>query len=92
VPARKADNLTAISQPIVLKLWEPRLLATLWTSAACCRDNFTYFRLFKDAFFNSVDAESSDWVRVNNDLNRLWKESVLTQLKIQYHHLLVKTK
>jgi hypothetical protein len=33
--ARKADNLTAISQPIVYKMWEPRRLTTLWAFTAC---------------------------------------------------------
>jgi hypothetical protein len=28
-PARKADNLTAICEPIVWKMWVPRRLATL---------------------------------------------------------------
>jgi hypothetical protein len=34
-PARKADNLTAICEPIVLKMWEPRRVTTLWASTAC---------------------------------------------------------
>jgi hypothetical protein len=29
-PACKADNLTAICEPIVQKMWEPRRLPTLW--------------------------------------------------------------
>jgi hypothetical protein len=29
-PARKADILTAICEPIVYKMWEPRRLTTLW--------------------------------------------------------------
>jgi hypothetical protein len=29
-PARKADNLTAICEPIVQKMWEPWRLTTLW--------------------------------------------------------------
>jgi hypothetical protein len=28
-PARKADNFTAICEPIVWKMWEPRRLTTL---------------------------------------------------------------
>jgi hypothetical protein len=34
-PARKADNLTGISEPIVREMWEPRRLTTLWASTAC---------------------------------------------------------
>jgi hypothetical protein len=29
-PARKADNLTAICEPIAYKMWQPRRLKTLW--------------------------------------------------------------
>jgi hypothetical protein len=41
-PARKADNLTAVCEPIVWKMWEPRRLTTLWASTACYRDSFTF--------------------------------------------------
>jgi hypothetical protein len=41
--ARKADNLAAIYEPIVYKMWEPHHLTTLWASAACYRDTFTFF-------------------------------------------------
>jgi hypothetical protein len=34
-PARRADNLTAICEPNVCKLWEPQPLITLRASAAC---------------------------------------------------------
>jgi hypothetical protein len=40
-PAREADNLTIICQPIVKKMWEPRRLMTLWAFTACYRDSFT---------------------------------------------------
>jgi hypothetical protein len=40
---RKADNLDAICEPIVWKMWEPRRLTTLWASAACYRDRFTFY-------------------------------------------------
>jgi hypothetical protein len=43
-PARKADNLTAICEPIVLKMWEPRRLTTLWVSKACYRYSFICLR------------------------------------------------
>jgi hypothetical protein len=41
-PTRKADNFTAICEPIVQKMWEPRRLITLWASTACYRDDFTF--------------------------------------------------
>jgi hypothetical protein len=34
-------NLTAIFEPIVWKMWEPRRPTTLWASTACFRDSFT---------------------------------------------------
>jgi hypothetical protein len=30
--ARKTDNFTAICEPIVYKMWEPRRLTTVWAS------------------------------------------------------------
>jgi hypothetical protein len=45
-PARKADNITAICEAIVWKMWEPRSLTTLWASTVSYRNNFTFF------FFN----------------------------------------
>jgi hypothetical protein len=44
-PVRKADNLTAICEPIVYKMWEPRRLTTLWAFTAYYRDSFTFFTL-----------------------------------------------
>jgi hypothetical protein len=40
---RKADNLTAICEPIVYKMWEPRRLTNLWASTAFYGDSFTPF-------------------------------------------------
>jgi hypothetical protein len=34
-PAREADNFTAICEPIVYKIWEPRRLTALWAFTAC---------------------------------------------------------
>jgi hypothetical protein len=39
---RKADNLTAICEPIVYKMWEPRCLTKLLAPKACYRDRFTF--------------------------------------------------
>jgi hypothetical protein len=35
----KTDNLTAMCEPIVYKIWQPRRLTTLWASTACHRDS-----------------------------------------------------
>jgi hypothetical protein len=43
--AHGADNLTAICEPTVYKMWEPRRLKTLWAFTACCRDSFTFQRV-----------------------------------------------
>jgi hypothetical protein len=40
-PARKADNLPAICEPIVYKMWEPQHLTTLWASTGRYRNTFT---------------------------------------------------
>jgi hypothetical protein len=56
-PPRKADDLTAIFEPIVYKMWEPRRLTTLWASAACCRDLFTFIK------YNSMDPHLRTSVR-----------------------------
>jgi hypothetical protein len=40
-PTRKAENLTAICEALIQKMWELRRLTTLWASVACYRDNFT---------------------------------------------------
>jgi hypothetical protein len=41
-PVRNANKHTAICQPIVYKMWEPRRLTTLWASKACYRDSITF--------------------------------------------------
>jgi hypothetical protein len=41
-PLLKADNLTAVCEPIVYKMWEPRRLTTLWAFTACYTDSFTF--------------------------------------------------
>jgi hypothetical protein len=33
-PARKADNLTAIYEPIGYRMWDLKLLTNLWVSTA----------------------------------------------------------
>jgi hypothetical protein len=43
--ARKADNLTAICEPIFWKIWKPRRLTILWAFIAYYKDNFTFLYL-----------------------------------------------
>jgi hypothetical protein len=44
-PACKADNLTAICEPIIQKIWEIQRLTTIWASMARYVDSFTFFFL-----------------------------------------------
>jgi hypothetical protein len=55
-PAHKADNLTAICEPTVQKMWEPRCLRTLWTSMACYRDSFTFFTSKETHYVSATKA------------------------------------
>jgi hypothetical protein len=41
-PVSKTDNLTAVCEPIVWKVWELRHLTTLWASTASYRDSFAF--------------------------------------------------
>jgi hypothetical protein len=41
-PERKSDNLTAICELIVQKMWDPWRLTTLWASTVLYRDSFTF--------------------------------------------------
>jgi hypothetical protein len=50
-PAREAGSLTATCEPIILKIWEPRRLTTLWASTACYRDSFTFFMTYLKILF-----------------------------------------
>jgi hypothetical protein len=45
-PARKAENLAAICEPIVWKMWEPRCLTTLWAFTAFYRDSFIFIYIY----------------------------------------------
>jgi hypothetical protein len=40
--AHKSDNLTAVCDATVCKMWEPRRLTTLWASTVCYKDS-SYF-------------------------------------------------
>jgi hypothetical protein len=41
-PAREADKLIAICEPVIKKMWEPERVTTLWASTACYRGSFTF--------------------------------------------------
>jgi hypothetical protein len=48
-PALKTDNLTAICEPTVWKMWKLRRLTTLWASTACYKDSFTFLNMNSDS-------------------------------------------
>jgi hypothetical protein len=51
-PACKADNLTAICEPIVKEMWEPRRLTTLWAFTTCYRDSFIFYHKRSENFIS----------------------------------------
>jgi hypothetical protein len=59
-PARKADNLTAICEPIVLKMREPQRLTTLWAFTACQPYAPAVFYHQEDSWYSFLlEAEST---------------------------------
>jgi hypothetical protein len=53
-PALKADNLTAICEPSVYKVWEPRRLTNVWAATICYRDSFTFLSFNMKYLNNSI--------------------------------------
>jgi hypothetical protein len=43
---RKAENLTAICEPIFWKMWDPRCVTNKWACMACYRDSFAFILSF----------------------------------------------
>jgi hypothetical protein len=87
-PARKADNLTAICEPIVYKMWEPQHLTTLWVSTSRYMDTFTLS--LSPWNFQKVEIE-----RGNRELNHIYNKIKLFlyifQLEVQSHGMLLTT-
>jgi hypothetical protein len=46
----KVNNLIAICEPVVWKMWKPRRLTTLWASAACLFIDIFNFLLLEYIF------------------------------------------
>jgi hypothetical protein len=65
-PARQAD-LTAICEPIVYKIWEPRRLTTLWAFMACYRDSFTFLFCYHETVTKEGDLHIFDSKPVNTN-------------------------
>jgi hypothetical protein len=60
-PARKADNLTAICEPTVSKMWDPQRLTTLWVSMACYTDSFTFYLYLQPPLALASDFQFHDY-------------------------------
>jgi hypothetical protein len=61
-PAHKTDNLIAICEPIVYKMWKPRRLTTLWASTVCYRGTFTFLYI---CLWYHVSKHSETYVSVH---------------------------
>jgi hypothetical protein len=72
-PARKTNNLTAISKPIVYKMWEPRRLTNLWASTACYRDNFNLVL----SFVISLGDKNTVWPLYMESVREKWRGEYL---------------
>jgi hypothetical protein len=63
---RKADNLTAIFEPIVQIMWNPQHLTTLYASTACYGDSFALLSKYlsginlKNHGEHGIDAVSAE--------------------------------
>jgi hypothetical protein len=53
-PGRKADNLTAICEPIIWKMWEPWRPTILQASTVCYRDRFPLIHSLEVGIAQSV--------------------------------------
>jgi hypothetical protein len=82
--ARGADNLTAICEPIVYKMWEPRRLTTLWAFTACYRDSFTILYLFTMNI--SCLAGRIDYCSDGNSVSR--HKGIMLATRVQCRHKL----
>jgi hypothetical protein len=53
-PVRKADNFTAIFEPIFWKMWKTQRLTTLWAFTACYRDSCTLLILCSKIILRNI--------------------------------------
>jgi hypothetical protein len=64
-PVRKADNLTAICEPTVYKMWESRRLTILWASIAFYRDIFIFLS-------HQVERIAEEHARVTSEITHIF--------------------
>jgi hypothetical protein len=65
-PARKADNLTAIREPILYKMWEPRRLITLWAPTACYGDSLAFTLQISTSEYYHYSQKKRDTLKRKN--------------------------
>jgi hypothetical protein len=67
----EANNLTAICEPIVWKMWEPRRLTTLWVSMAFYKDSFKFIPTHILLLDHSVEPNINEVCYVNSRKNHI---------------------
>jgi hypothetical protein len=73
------SNLTAICEPTVYKMWQPRRPTTLWVPTACYRDNFIFsFCWLRKTYFT--------WSS-NQNLPIFWSEKYTQSVTILARYL-----
>jgi hypothetical protein len=65
-PAREADNLTATSEPIIWKMWDPRRLTILWNFTFRYRDSSTFFYFYENNTVYLIELEFLSFLYVTN--------------------------
>jgi hypothetical protein len=82
-PARKADNLTAVCEPIVYKIWEPRRLTILRASTARYRDSFTFSLPFLEAKQNILNLSGTIICHISSVFNFFMKAVFVCYCRFQ---------
>jgi hypothetical protein len=84
-PARKADNLTTICEPIAEKMLEPQSFAILWAFMACYRDSVT-FSLFigcqNRSSLTELDVDLVEFINWDRGC-RVCRSPSLSQVELQ---------
>jgi hypothetical protein len=83
--ARKADSLTAICDPIVWKMWEPRRITIIWASMACYWDRFTlFYYIFTDICLERL-KKTTKYIRMDGVEDEIRARDLLNTVQGRYH-------
>jgi hypothetical protein len=80
-PTHTADNLTAICEPTVQKMWEPRRLTTLWASGPPRSVPGIALPFFFFAFFNV-------YIPYTKTVQSKWRRAQTSQLLHSWTHFI----